>query len=226
MSQTPSLSSFRRIVVKVGSSLLVDAAAGRLKHDWLTCFPPTSRPCTKTLAAATAAENRDVLVVSSGAIALGRAVLKERPARSSSRTARPPRRSARSRCARVVGILGAHARRRRPGAGHARRHRRAPPLSQRPLDHRQAARMARVPVINENDTVATNEIRFGDNDRLAARVATIVRDLWCCCPTSTGSTTSRRARRRRARATWSRALRRRSTPWPAPPARNSRAAAC
>ena len=33
--------------------------------------------------------------------------------------------------------------------------------------------MARVPVINENDTVATNEIRYGDNDRLAARVATM-----------------------------------------------------
>ncbi len=68
MPKTPSLKDFRRIVVKVGSSLLVDSSAGQLKHDWLD-----------TLAADIAAlhkEKRDMLVVSSGAIALGRAVLK------------------------------------------------------------------------------------------------------------------------------------------------------
>src|SRR5712691_2137623 len=68
MPQTPSLTSFRRIVVKVGSSLLVDAAAGALNRDWLV-----------SLAADIASLHTnkcDVLVVSSGAIALGRAVLK------------------------------------------------------------------------------------------------------------------------------------------------------
>src|ERR1035441_7693435 len=68
MPKTPTLSSFRRIVVKVGSSLLVDAAAGSLKRDWLA-----------SLAADIAALHKkkcDVIVVSSGAIALGRAVLK------------------------------------------------------------------------------------------------------------------------------------------------------
>src|SRR6185312_9274116 len=67
MSQTPTLSAFRRIVVKVGSSLLVDAAAGGLKREWL-----------EGLAADIAglhAQGRDLLVVSSGSIALGRAVL-------------------------------------------------------------------------------------------------------------------------------------------------------
>ena len=38
MPKTPSLKSFRRIVVKVGSSLLVDAAAGALKRDWLAAL--------------------------------------------------------------------------------------------------------------------------------------------------------------------------------------------
>ena len=61
---------------------------------------------------------------------------------------------------------------RRPGADDARRHRGPPPLPQRPR-HAGARcwRWACVPVVNENDTVATEEIRFGDNDRLAARVA-------------------------------------------------------
>src|SRR4051812_21014839 len=68
MAQTPTLSSFRRVVVKVGSSLLVDAAAGALKRDWLDSL---------TADIAALHDNKcDVLVVSSGAIALGRAVLK------------------------------------------------------------------------------------------------------------------------------------------------------
>src|SRR5215472_411035 len=68
MNKAPALSDFRRIVVKVGSSLLIDAAAGRVKEDWLA-----------SLAADLAAlhgDKRDVLVVSSGAIALGRSVLR------------------------------------------------------------------------------------------------------------------------------------------------------
>src|SRR5437870_5095355 len=68
MSGNPSLGDFRRIVVKVGSSLLVDAHAGRVRDAWLS-----------SLAAEVAAlhgEGRDILIVSSGAIALGRSMLK------------------------------------------------------------------------------------------------------------------------------------------------------
>ena len=58
-----------------------------------------------------------------------------------------------------------------------------------------------VPVINENDTVATQELRYGDNDRLAARVAQMVRPTASfCCPTSTVCTRPIRAATR-ARAT-------------------------
>src|SRR5690242_21752860 len=64
----PSLKDFRRVVVKVGSSLLVDAEAGRVKEGWLASLAADI--------AALHAEKRDVLIVSSGAIALGRAVLK------------------------------------------------------------------------------------------------------------------------------------------------------
>src|SRR5215831_11065911 len=65
---TPRLTDFRRIVVKIGSSLLVDAKGGRLNEKWLASLAADI--------AALHAEKRDVLVVSSGAIALGRTVLK------------------------------------------------------------------------------------------------------------------------------------------------------
>src|SRR5262245_44239861 len=64
----PALADFRRIVVKVGSSLLVDSSAGRVRASWLA-----------SLAADIAAlhgERRDILIVSSGAIALGRSILR------------------------------------------------------------------------------------------------------------------------------------------------------
>ena len=165
--QTPALAAFRRIVVKVGSSLLVDAGAGALKQQWLV-----------SLAADIAAlhgEGRDLIVVSSGAIALGRAVLK---------LAAGPLKLEEAQAAAAVGqialarawseALGAHA----VTTGQVlvtlqdteerRRYLNARSTIAKLLDWRS------VPVINENDTVATNEIRYGDNDRLAARVATMM----------------------------------------------------
>src|ERR1019366_4771912 len=68
MLKTPSLKDFRRIVVKVGSSLLVDSSAGALNGDWLAALAADIAALHK--------DKRDLLVVSSGAIALGRAVLK------------------------------------------------------------------------------------------------------------------------------------------------------
>jgi glutamate 5-kinase len=162
----PALKDFRRIVVKVGSSLLVDVAAGRVKQKWLA-----------SLAADIAglhAEGRDILVVSSGAIALGRSVLK---------LAAGPLKLEDSQAAAAVGqitlartwaeVLAAH----QIGAGQVlvtlgdteerRRYLNARSTIAKLLEWRA------IPVINENDTVATGEIRYGDNDRLAARVATM-----------------------------------------------------
>src|SRR5215475_6280090 len=64
----PALGDFRRIVVKVGSSLLVDAGAGRVKEAWLASLVADL--------ANLHGQKRDILVVSSGAIVLGRSVLK------------------------------------------------------------------------------------------------------------------------------------------------------
>ena len=165
--KTPVLADFRRIVIKVGSALLVDARAGRLNEAWLASL-------TADLAALHGG-NRDILVVSSGAIALGRAVLK---------LAGGPLKLEDSQAAAAVGQI-ALARtwtealsRHGMTAGQVlvtlgdteerRRYLNARSTIDTLLEWRA------VPVINENDTVATNEIRYGDNDRLAARVATMV----------------------------------------------------
>jgi glutamate 5-kinase len=162
----PSLADFHRVVIKVGSSLLVDAEAGGVKEAWLA-----------SLAADIAqlhGGTRDILVVSSGAIALGRAILK---------LPKGVLRLEDSQAAAAVGqialartwseALGRHG----IGAGQVlvtlgdteerRRYLNARNTIAKLLEWRA------VPVINENDTVATNEIRYGDNDRLAARVATM-----------------------------------------------------
>ena len=158
------LSGARRVVVKIGSALLVDAATGRLNRAWL-----------ETLAADLAAlrqRGQEVILVSSGAIALGRRQLGLAPGRL---------RLEESQAAAAVGqIRLAHAWKEvleqhdlavaqmllTFGDTEERR---------RYLNARNTLetllKLGAIPVVNENDTVATAEIRYGDNDRLAARVA-------------------------------------------------------
>ena len=68
MTRLPALTDFRRIVIKVGSSLLVDSDAGSLREAWLGALVEDIANLHR--------DNRDILVVSSGAIALGRSILK------------------------------------------------------------------------------------------------------------------------------------------------------
>jgi glutamate 5-kinase len=154
----------QRVVIKVGSSLLVDAATGRLNRAWL-----------ESLAADVARmreRGQQVVLVSSGAIALGRRHLGLAGGRL---------RLEESQAAAAVGqIRLAHAWKEVVEAHGI-------PVAQVLLtfgDTEQRRRylnarstlntllgLGAIPVINENDTVATAEIRYGDNDRLAARVA-------------------------------------------------------
>ncbi len=161
------LEDYRRIVVKIGSALLVDRATGDIHWPWL-----------ESLAADVARlmqDGREVLLVSSGAIALGRGRLglpKRRLALEQSQAAAAVGQIALSRA--YSEILGAH------GFTAAqvlltlddtedrRRYLNARATLSTLLESRA------VPIINENDTVATTEIRYGDNDRLAARVATMI----------------------------------------------------
>ena len=166
MTALPSLESFRRIVVKVGSSLLVDQTAGAVKRAWLDALADDL--------AALHRRQADVLIVSSGAIALGRTVLKLPKGALKLEDSQAAAAVGQIELARTwAEVLG----RRRMTAGQIlvtltdteerRRYLNARETIGRLLDLRA------VPVINENDTVATTEIRYGDNDRLAARVATM-----------------------------------------------------
>jgi glutamate 5-kinase len=163
---TPALTDFRRIVVKVGSSLLVDSKGGRLDHDWLAALAQDIAQLHQ--------ERRDMLVVSSGAIALGRAVLGLAGGQLKLEDSQAAAAVGQISLARTWSeVLGRHG----ITAGQVlvtlqdteerRRYLNARSTIDKLLEWRS------VPVINENDTVATNEIRYGDNDRLAARVATM-----------------------------------------------------
>ena len=161
----PSLKTFRRIVIKAGSSLLIDRDQGCIKRRWLESLAQDIADLH--------AQGADVLVVSSGAIALGRTVLGLPDAIE---TRRQPGRRRRGQIA-LARIWAEVLADRKITAGQIlvtlgdteERHRylNARATIGRLLDLRA------VPVINENDTVATSEIRYGDNDRLAARVATM-----------------------------------------------------
>ncbi len=159
--------SAKRLVIKIGSSLLVDAASGTLRHAWLEALADDI--------AALKAQGKDVIVVSSGAIALGRNALK---------LPKGPLKLEDSQAAAAVGQIDlAHA---YEDSFRARNLVAAQVLltlgdteeRRRYLNARNTMttllKLGAVPVVNENDTVATSEIRYGDNDRLAARVASMM----------------------------------------------------
>jgi glutamate 5-kinase len=164
---TSRLSKAKRIVVKIGSALLVDSKNGTVKAEWLaTLIDDLLRA---------KARGADIIIVSSGAIALGRRSL-GLPAGKL--------RLEESQAAAAVGQIAlaqswseALARKKIVAAQvlvtltdteERRRH-----LNARATLTTLLAQGA-IPVINENDTVATSEIRYGDNDRLAARVASMM----------------------------------------------------
>ncbi|HEX7758250.1 MAG TPA: glutamate 5-kinase, partial [Caulobacteraceae bacterium] len=162
-----SLADARLIVVKVGSALVVDAAAGAPDRAWLEAFAID--------AARIRARGQKLLVVSSGAVALGRRRLGLR---------RKALTLAEKQAAAAAGqtlLMAAWDKALEPhGLGTAqilltpddtevrRRFLNARATLETLLD------LGLVPVVNENDTVATQELRYGDNDRLAARVAQMV----------------------------------------------------
>ncbi|KAB7615604.1 glutamate 5-kinase [Amylibacter sp. SFDW26] len=160
------LNTAKRIVVKIGSALLVDAETGELRLKWL-------KGLAKDIAAQKQA-GRDILVVSSGSIALGRKVLGMPDGiltleQSQAAAAVGQIRLARAyeeilepyniKTAQILLTLDDSTDRRRY-------------LNSRATFTALLACDV-VPIVNENDTVATDEIRFGDNDRLAAQVASM-----------------------------------------------------
>ncbi len=166
-TMAPKLTDFRRVVIKVGSSLLVDSATGKLRTGWLAALAED--------VSALASEECSVLVVSSGAIALGRytlglpgRTLKLEEAQAAAAVGQVALSGAWSQSLEKVGLTTAQILLTLSDTEERRRYLNARATLATLLDH------AAIPVINENDTVATSEIRYGDNDRLAARVAAMI----------------------------------------------------
>jgi len=165
--RTTDLAAGRRIVIKIGSTLLVDEARGAIHRTWLEALADDIAACR--------AAGQEVLIVSSGAIAVGR--------RQLALTAGPLRLEEKQAAAASGMIRLAHA-----YQEVLARHSLTVAQVLLTLDDTEDRRRylnarstlatllkaGAVPLINENDTVATDEIRFGDNDRLGARVAAMI----------------------------------------------------
>lgn len=166
-----AISNAKRIVIKIGSVLLVDEKTGYVRQDWLN-----------GLAADIAAlkySGKEVVIVSSGAIALGRTALEidytNRP------SSIPLEQKQAAAALGNVEISKAYAQAFTPHNLQTALILLSPRDTETRNSHLNARatlltllKHEKIPVINENDTVSTAEIRFGDNDRLAARVAQMV----------------------------------------------------
>jgi glutamate 5-kinase len=161
------LAAAKRITVKIGSALLVDAKTGAIKASWLSSL-------IDDLADARV-RGAEIIVVSSGAIALGRrtlglpkGTLKLEHSQAAAAVGQIALAQAWSEALRTRNIVAAQVLVTLRDTEERRRYLNARATLSTLLE--QGA----VPVINENDTVATSEIRYGDNDRLAARVASMM----------------------------------------------------
>lgn len=165
--ELPTLTAARRLVVKIGSALLVDGATGQIRRSWLDALADDVAACRR--------RGQEVVIVTSGAVACGRERL--------GLVGRPLRLEEKQAAAATGQIRLAHAYQETlarhdltvaqvlvtlEDTEERRRHLNARSTIDTLL------KLGAVPVINENDTVATAEIRFGDNDRLAARVAQMI----------------------------------------------------
>ncbi|NDR54843.1 glutamate 5-kinase [Pseudoruegeria sp. M32A2M] len=163
----PRIAAAERLVVKIGSALLVDRVTGDLREEWLAGLAED--------VAAAQARGAGVILVSSGSIALGRATLGlpsgELPLEQ-------------SQAAAAVGQIELARAYRLALAPHGIKAAQVLVTLEDSEDRRRYLNTRAtletllgfgvVPIVNENDTIATDEIRFGDNDRLAAQVAVTV----------------------------------------------------
>ncbi|MGB1236326.1 MAG: glutamate 5-kinase [Planktomarina sp.] len=162
-----TLTDAKRLVVKIGSALLVDTVTGALKADWL-----------QTLADDVAwlkSQGKDVVIVSSGSIALGRSVLDFGVVELSLEQSQAAAAVGQIQLAQAYqekltphGITTAQVLLTLEDSEDRRRYLNARATLGQLLD------LGVVPIVNENDTIATDEIRYGDNDRLAAQIAVTV----------------------------------------------------
>lgn len=178
MSRTPSTAAHasavrpewdraRRIVVKIGSALLADRATGDLKTEWLASLIDDVATLRKA--------GRQVVLVSSGAVALGRfklglpkGALELEQSQAAAAVGQISLAAAYQALAGQHGMTVAQILLTLGDTEQRRRYLNARHTIETLLE------LGAIPVVNENDTVATAEIKYGDNDRLSARVASMV----------------------------------------------------
>ena len=166
-AKTYRLSAARRLVVKIGSALLVDGESGDLRLEWLRALAGD--------VAAARARRADVVIVSSGSIALGRGALGLQAG---------PLALEQAQAAAAVGQIRLARAYEEALAPHGIKAAQVLVTLEDTTDRRRYLNtratlgtllgLGCVPIVNENDTVATDEIRYGDNDRLAAQVAVTI----------------------------------------------------
>jgi glutamate 5-kinase len=163
----PEWTRAKRIVVKIGSALLTDRATGQLKADWLASLLDDVAELSR--------QGKQVVIVSSGAIALGRHALKLpkgalelEQSQAAAAVGQISLAHAYQDLARARGLVAAQILVTLGDTEERRRYLNARHTIETLLG------LKAIPVVNENDTVATTEIRYGDNDRLSARVASMV----------------------------------------------------
>ncbi|WP_457649468.1 glutamate 5-kinase [Profundibacter sp.] len=162
-----SLTRAKRLVIKIGSALLVDRDTGALRAEWLHSLAQDVEWLR--------GQGADVILVSSGSIALGRGVLGLPATELALEQSQAAAAVGQIRLARAYeeelapyGITTAQVLVTLEDSANRRRY-----LNSR-ATLEQLLSLGVVPIVNENDTIATDEIRFGDNDRLAAQVAVTV----------------------------------------------------
>ncbi len=162
-----ALTDAKRLVVKIGSALLVDSKTGALRREWLTSLAADVAEIRK--------RGTDVILVSSGSIALGRGVLGLPVAALPLEQSQAAAAVGQIQLARAYeevlaphGIITAQVLVTLEDSENRRRY-----LNSRATMETLLG-FGVTPIVNENDTIATDEIRFGDNDRLAAQVAVTI----------------------------------------------------
>lgn len=163
----PEWHKARRIVVKIGSALLADRATGQLKSEWLNSLMDDVAELAKA--------GKEVVLVSSGSIALGRhtlglpkGALELEQSQAAAAVGQISLAHAYQELANARGLTAAQILLTLGDTEERRRYLNARRTIEVLLS------LKAIPVVNENDTVATTEIRYGDNDRLSARVASMV----------------------------------------------------
>ena len=164
---TNALAPYRRLTIKIGSALLVDGTTGKLRTEWLAALAEDL--------AALKTQGISLVIVSSGAIALGRRLLgldgKVLPLDQSQAAASAGQIALSQAWSEALGRHGIVTGQilLTPNITEERRYF----LNARTTISTLLG-LGAIPIINENDSVATAEIRYGDNDRLSARVATMI----------------------------------------------------